>query len=164
MDSLKTRFKNTLFVRLFTFWNIPLIWWIRPSIIEMGKARTVVEIALGRRTRNHLKSMYFGALVIGSELVVAAKAVQAIYESKEKVDFVFKDFKAQFLKRAEGDVHFICEHGLEVEALVQKAIQSGERETQTFPGYAVVPSKDPNEKVVTFEVTLSVKKKQKKKA
>lgn len=162
MDSLKTRFKNTLFVRAFTFWNIPLIWWIRPSILEMGKARTIVEIALNRRTRNHLNSMYFGALAIGSELVVAAKAVQAIHESKQKVDFVFKDFDAQFLKRAEGDVHFICDQGVEVEALVQKTITTGERETQTFQGYAIVPSKDPNEKIVTFTVTLSVKKRSKK--
>lgn len=162
MDPLQSRLKNTLFIRLYTFWNIPLIWWIRPTVVEMGKSRTVLKIALSRRTKNHLNSMYFGALVIGSELVVAAKAVQAIYESKEKVDFVFKDFKAEFLKRAEGDVHFICEHGIAVEDLVKKAIVSGERETQTFPGYAVVPSKDAQEKVVAFEVTLSVKKKRKK--
>ncbi|MEZ0390673.1 MAG: DUF4442 domain-containing protein [Pseudobdellovibrionaceae bacterium] len=158
MDPLQNRIRNTIFVRLFTFWNIPLIWWIRPSILEMSQNNTVVEIKLNRRTQNHLKSMYFGALAIGSELVVAAKAVQAIYNSKEKVDFVFKDFKAEFLKRAEGHVHFICEKGDEVEALVKKTIATGERETQTFAGYAIVPSKDPNEKILTFEVTLSVKR------
>ena len=162
MDDIKTRLKNTAFLRLFTFWNIPLIWWIRPSAIEVGTARTVIEIKLGRRTRNHLKSMYFGALAIGSELVVALKAVQAIHASGRKVDFVFKDFKIDFLKRAEGDVHFICDSGVGVEDLVKKTIQTGERETQTFSGYAVVPSKDPQEKIVTFEVTLSVKLKQKK--
>ncbi len=106
--------------------------------------------------------MYFGALAIGSELVVALKAVQAIHASGRKVDFVFKDFKIDFLKRAEGDVHFICDSGVGVEDLVKKTIQTGERETQTFSGYAVVPSKDPQEKIVTFEVTLSVKLKQKK--
>jgi hypothetical protein len=106
--------------------------------------------------------MYFGALAIGSELVVAAKAVQAITSSRKKVDYVFKDFSIQFLKRAEGHVHFICEQGDEVEAIVKKAIESGERETQTFQGYAVVPSKDPNEKVITFTVTLSVKYRGKK--
>ncbi len=162
MDSLKNRIRNTAFVRLYTFWNIPLIWWIRPSILEMGREKTIVSIALNRRTRNHLGSMYFGALAIGAELVVAAKAVQAIYQSKEKVDFVFKDFKAEFLKRAEGPVHFICDEGVEVEALVQKTIATGERETQTFSGYAIVPSRDPNEKVLSFQVTLSVKKKSRK--
>jgi len=162
MDTFKTRLRNTAFLRLFTFWNIPLIWWIRPSVLEMGPSRTVIEITLMRRTRNHLNSMYFGAIAIGSELVVATKAVQAIHDSKQKVDFVFKDFKIDFLKRAEGDVHFICDSGLEVAQLVQKTIQSGERETQTFQGYAIVPSKDPNEKIVTFDVTLSVKLKKKK--
>lgn len=157
MDSLKIRLRNTAFLRLFTFWNIPLIWWIRPTVLEMGTSRTVIEIKLQRRTRNHLKSMYFGAIAIGSELVVATKAVQAIHESKRKVDFVFKDFKIDFLKRAEGDVHFICDSGAAVTQLVQKAIASGERETQTFQGYAIVPSKDPQEKIVTFDVTLSLK-------
>jgi len=162
MDSFKTRLRNTTFLRLFTFWNIPLIWWIRPTVLEMGPQRTVIEVELNRRTRNHLKSMYFGAIAIGSELVVAAKAVQAIHESKQKVDFVFKDFKIDFLKRAEGNVHFICDAGEGVAGLVQKTIASGERETQTFQGYAVVPSKDPQEKIVTFDVTLSVKARRQK--
>lgn len=162
MDSLTDRLKNTAFIRLFTFWNIPLIWWIRPTAIEMGQNRTVIEIKLNRRTRNHLKSMYFGAIVIGSELVVAAKAVQAIAASKKKVDFVFKDFSIQCLKRAEGNVHFICEQGQDVEALITKCLASGVRETKTYEGYAIVPDKDSTEKVATFTVTLSVKMKQKK--
>jgi acyl-coenzyme A thioesterase PaaI-like protein len=158
MNSLKTHWKQTAFLRLFTFWKIPLINWLRPSVMEMGKDRTVIRMPLNRRTKNHLNSMYFGALAVGSELVVAAKAVQAIHDSKQKVDFVFKDFKAEFLKRAENDVFFICDQGQAVEALVAKTIQTGERETQTFQGYGVVPSKDPNEKVLQFEVTLSVKR------
>ena len=162
MDSFKERFKNTAFIRAFTFWNIPLIWWIRPTALELGKNRAVIEIKLGRRTRNHLKSMYFGAIVIGSELVVAAKAVQAIVASKQKVDFVFKDFSIQCLKRADGDVHFICEQGAEVEALISKCLASQVRENRTYEGYAIVPSKSLTEKVATFTVTLSVKKKQKK--
>lgn len=162
MDSFKDRFKQTAFLRAFTWWNIPLIWWVRPSVIEAGKNKTVVQIKLGRRTRNHLNTMYFGAIVIGSELVVALRAVQAIVASKQKVDFVFKDFSIQCLKRAEGDVHFICEQGEDVEALVHKTIASGERETKTYEGYAIVPSKSMTEKVATFTVTLSVKKKQKR--
>ncbi len=162
MDTLKARLKNTAFLRLFTFWKIPLIWWIRPSVVEMGDSRTVIKVPLNRRTQNHLRSMYFGAIAIGAELVVAMKAVYAIHLSKKPVDFVFKDFKIDFLKRAEGDVHFICDSGLDVTKLVEKTIQTGERETQTFQGYAIVPAKDPNEKIVTFEVTLSVKLRKKK--
>lgn len=161
MNTLLKQIRNTAFVRLYTFWNIPLIWWIRPSILELGQNRTVIQVRLNRRTKNHLGSMYFGALAIGAELVVAAKAVQTIYDSKKSVDFVFKDFKAEFHKRAEGNVHFLCDSGAEVEALVSKAIASGERQTQTFSGYAIVPAKDPHEIILSFQVTLSVKKRQK---
>ncbi len=162
MDSLMDRFKQTAFIRLYTFWNIPLIWWIRPSVIEMGKKRTELKIALNRRTKNHLNSMYFGALAIGAELVIAAKAVQTIQEQRKRVDFVFKDFKGDFLKRAEGDTHFICDQGEAVEALIKKTIQTGEREEAKFTSYAIVPSKDATEKIAQFELTLSVRYKPKK--
>ena len=76
------------------------------------------------------------------------------------MDFVFKDFHAQFLKRAEGDAHFICDQGLEVEALIAKTIQSGARETQTFESYAIIPKISESEKVAVFSVTLSVKVRQ----
>lgn len=130
-------------------------------MLEMGKDRTVIEIALRRKTKNHLNSMYFGALAIGAELVVATKAVNAIHNSSKKVDFVFKDFHVEFLKRAEGNVHFICDAGSAVEDLVNKTINSGERETQTFQGFAVVPSQHPTDPVIKFSVTLSVKHRKK---
>ena len=161
MDSFTERFKQTAFIRLYTFWKIPLIWWIRPSMIESGANRTELKIPLGRRTKNHLNSMYFGALAIGAELVIAAKAVQTIAKHKKRVDFVFKDFKGNFLKRADGDTHFICDQGQAVEALIEKTIRTGEREEMLFTSYAVVPSKNPTEKIASFELTLSVKYKSK---
>ncbi len=95
---------------------------------------------------------------MGAEAAVAIKAIKAIQQSKQKVDFIFKDFQADFLKRAEGDVHFICDQGLSVEALVAKCLSSGQRETQTFESYALVPSKSETEKVAQFKISLSVKR------
>lgn len=158
MKSSLNQFKQTLFLRLYTFMNIPLIWWIQPSVVEVTQNKTVLKIPLTRRTRNHLKVMYFGALAVGAEVVVALKAVDAITHCGHKVDYIFKDFTANFAKRAEGDVHFICEEGAAVEALVKKCLETGDRESQTFHSYAIVPSKDPSVKVAEFSVTLSVKK------
>lgn len=158
MDGFSERFKNTLMVRLFAFWKIPLLWWVRPHLLEIGQKKVEMMIPLSRRSKNHLGAMYFGALAMGAEACVAIKAIRAIQQSKKKVDFIFKDFHADFLKRAEGDVHFICEQGLEVEALVEKCLLSGQRETQKFESYAIVPSKNPTEKVASFSISLSVKK------
>jgi len=150
--------KMTAFVRLFTFLKLPLLNWIKPSVIELGDERSILKVPLSRRTKNHLGTMYFGALSMGGEGVVATAAVDEIRKSKLRIDFVFKEFHATFLKRAEGDVHFICEQTRDVRALIQKAIASKERETEVFRSYAVVPSKDPNEIVAEFKVSLSVKK------
>ena len=50
--------------------------------------------------------MYFAALAAGADLVVGTKAVFKTTQSKKRVDFAFKDFKADFLKRAEGGCLF----------------------------------------------------------
>jgi hypothetical protein len=101
--------------------------------------------------------MYFGALCMGAELSIAFKAVEIIQRRKLKVDFVFKDFQAEFLKRPEGDVHFVCEEGLEVEKLIDKCLETKQRQNQSFLAFAIVPAKDPNEKVAQFKLQLSVK-------
>ena len=154
--------KYTFFLRLFTFTKIPLLCWVRPSVIEFNDQKTILKIPLGRRSKNHLGTMYFGALSMGGEAAVAAKAIQTIRSLGKPVDFVFKDFQANFYKRAEGDAHFVCESGDELKKLVQKCITSGERENQTFESYAIIPAIDKVERVATFKVTLSVKLRQKK--
>lgn len=160
--SWSEKLKMNAFLRLYTFTKIPLISWIHPSVIELNSECSILKVPLTRRTRNHLHSMYFGAMAIGAEVCVALKAVKTIVDSKKPVDYVFKDFKAEFHKRAEGDVHFVFEEAKAVEELTQLAIQSGERQSKTFQGYGIVPSKDPSVKVLTFAVTLSMKLRQKK--
>lgn len=158
MKIISEEFKNTLFLRAYATAKIPLLAFIWPKIIELSQNKTILQVPLTYRSKNHLGTMYFGALSMGAEASVALTAVKKIHESGQKIDYVFKDFKAQFLKRAEGDVHFICEAGVAVAELVEKGIQTGERQTQTFKSYAIVPSKDPQQIIAEFEVTLSLKK------
>ncbi len=155
-------FKNNLFLSLYAWAKIPLIGFCSPRVIETSEHRTVLRIPLGFRTRNHLGAMYFGALAIGSELCIAMLAVKKIQESGLKIDFLFKDYKAEFLKRAEGDVHFICEQAQMVVEQINEAKTSTERINRTMTAYAIVPSISATEKVATFQLTLSVKNREKK--
>ncbi len=156
--NLKNKVKMTAFLRLYAFAKIPLLSAIRPTLLEVSDQRVVLKVPLTRFTKNHMGVMYFGALSMGAEAAVAIKAVHAIQKNPQKIDFIFKDFKANFIKRADGNVHFICEQGEAVLALVEKAAKSGVRENQTFHSYAIVPSKDPNLKIAEFEITLSLKR------
>lgn len=154
--------KYNIFIRSFAFIKIPLLSSVKPKLIELTDEKTVLRLPLNRHNKNHLGVMYFGALCMGAEAAVGLKAAFAIHKKKKRVDFLFKDFKSDFKKRAEGDVHFICDEGRAVEALVDKCLVSGERETQTFRAYAVVPSIDPNEVVAEFSISLSMKYRPKK--
>lgn len=153
-------FKNlkiTAFVHMYGLLKIPLVLFVSPRVIESGERRFVLKIPLGYRTKNHLGSMYFGALGIGAELSIAAAAVVAITESKKKIDFVFKDFSAQYLKRADGHVHFICDEVDVVRQLIEEAKVNPERIERKLKGYAVVPKVSATDPVMTFEMTLSVR-------
>lgn len=157
-------FKENLFLTLYAWVKIPLIGFTGPQIIEANNQRTVLKVPLNFRTKNHLGVMYFGALAVGSELSIAMLAVKLIKESGEKIDFLFKDYKANFLKRAEGDVHFICEEAQVVVDQINEAKNSEERINRTMKAYAIVPSVSQTERVAEFELTLSVKRRVKKKS
>ena len=151
-------FKNNLFLTLYAWTKIPLIGFCSPRVVEASDQRTVLKIKLGFRTRNHLGAMYFGALAIGSELCIAMLAVKKIKESGLHIDFLFKDYKADFLKRAEGDVLFICEEANVVVDQINEAKNSSGRINRTMTAYAIVPSVSKTEKIATFALTLSVKR------
>lgn len=150
-------FKITAFVHLYGLLKIPLVLFVSPRIVEFDSQRMVLKIPLNYRTKNHLNSMYFGALGIGAELSIAAAAVVAITESKQKIDFVFKDYKADYLKRADGHVHFICEQIADVQALIEESKTNPNRIEKKLKGYAVVPKVSATEPVMTYELTLSVR-------
>lgn len=151
--------KQTAYLRIFGLLKIPLIAYLRPTVLELSDERCIVRFPLGRRARNHLRSMYFGALCIGADCAGGAIAMQRIHQSGAPVNFVFKDFQANFLKRAEGDVLFTCEEGPKLNDLVQRAINSDHREEDTVRVVATVPEKYGDEPVAEFILTISLKRK-----
>jgi acyl-coenzyme A thioesterase PaaI-like protein len=151
--------KQTLSIRALGWWKIPLIALVRPTVVEMSGDRCVIRIPLRRRTRNHLGSMYFGALSIGADIAGGLLAVRLIREQKAKVSLAFKSFQANFLKRPESDVYFVCEEGEKIRALVARTLASEERHTEPVSLRAEVrPVGGPVEIVAEFVLELSLKR------
>lgn len=139
--------------------RVPLLFSVRPKVVELNERRAAVKIPLNRWTRNHLGSMYFGTLAIGADCVVGILAFYAIQRRKaKKVHLSFKDFQAEFLRRPEGSVLFCCDAGPEIEALVDEVLHTGERKNLTVPAYAAL-AKNPEQVVARFLLTLSLKRK-----
>ena len=151
--------KDTFALRWFGIMKVPMILFTMPWIKEVNDQRCEVVIPLGMRTRNHLKSMYFGALCTGADVSGGFLAMRLAWKTKQPVTLIFKSFKAEFLKRAEGDVHFVCEAGGRIVEHFEQCVRTGERITFPVEVIAYVPSKLGQEPVARFELGLSLKKK-----
>lgn len=150
-------FVENLKLRLFALAKIPLIFFCRPQILKVDSESVLVKIPLRHRTRNHVHSMYFGALSVGADLSIGLLATHQIQKSGKKIVLVFKDFKADFIKRAMDDVYFFSNEGAKVAELIEKVIATGERQNASIHGHAFT-KKDGNEDIVAeFDLTLSLK-------
>lgn len=148
---------NTWYLRYYGFTKIPLLFYARPSVIEMSDERVVIKIPLSRKTKNHQGSMYFAALAIGADCCVGFLAVAKINKRPEKFSFIFKDFHANFYRRANADVYFSCNQGHEIAGLVDAAATTDERVELPLQAIATVPSES-NQPAARFRLTLSLKR------
>ena len=152
--------KPTTMVRLWSLQNVFLLWIIRPKILELTDDRCIVRVPLNWITRRRdIHAMYLGTLCMGADVAAGLISFKIVNERKERVVFIFKDLKAEFLKRAEGDVVFTNNDGPLIQDLLRRAKETGERQEATVHVTATVPSKLGDEPVAQFELTLSVKKK-----
>jgi len=145
-----------MMVRYFGLTKIPLILVCRPRVVSIDQGSIVVRVPLSRMTRNHLGSMYFGALSVGADVAAGFLAFDRMESAGKKLSLIFKDFSAEFHKRPEGDVDFRCEDGQEIDSLINSAISSNERYSAPVSVIATVPSIS-DEPVASFRLTLSLK-------
>ncbi len=149
--------KETLGLRAFGLAKIPLLFLVGPSVIRISKKVCEIKIPLNYLTKNHLGSMYFGVLAVGADCAGGMIAMEAIKASKKKVSLIFKDFKAEFFKRAESAVHFTCSDGDAIQKQVQETVRSKKRVNATVVVIATTPKVSGDEPVAKFWLTLSLK-------
>jgi len=157
MRFISQKFKMTMFIRFFGLTKVPMILYCKPTVLHIDSDSVTVKIPLLRRTKNHVGSMYLGALSVGADITSAMLALDIIKSSKKKIIPIFKDFHADFLKRAEGDVHFKCNDGIKIKELISKVISTGNRHSMPINVTAYVPEKNGDNPVANFILTLSLK-------
>lgn len=150
-----TRFK--FFLWYFSHFQVPLIGHLKPKIISLDDKKIVVKLPLTRRSKNHLHSMYFGALAVGADVAGGLHGFYHAQQEKVNVSLVFKSFEAQFLKRPESDVYFICNMGDTVKAMIVESRQTGERINKMLDIQAFINYLDEPEAVAHFKLELSLK-------
>jgi hypothetical protein len=150
--------KETALVRLLGL-RIPMILFAAPRVLALDERGCDVLIPLTWRTRNRLiGAMYFGALCVGADLAGGLPAARIMLARHKGMKLVFADMKAEFLKRADGDVLFRNRDGARIVEAVARAAESGERVTIPLEVLATVPARYGEEPVARFTMSLSLKK------
>jgi acyl-coenzyme A thioesterase PaaI-like protein len=141
-------------VFLLGFFKIPMLWYVRPKVDAIDEDAAVISIRLRRRTRNHVGSMYFGAMAVGADLAAGLHTFYFAGSDQKRLHFVFKSMHAEFLQRAESDVRFISMEGEKIRDALDKARESGERENREVQ----VEARDKFDNLVaSFQMVISVK-------
>jgi hypothetical protein len=153
---IKTPSVRKIQLKLFLLglFKIPIIGFARPKVISIDGENVIVKIKLNRRTKNHLNSMYFGALAIGADI---AGGIHVFYFSEifnKKISFSFKGMNAEFIKRAESDVYFSINEGKIIQEAIEESSKTGERINKRIQ---VIATNSDEEIVSRFEMITSLK-------
>lgn len=146
--------KIKLKLLLLGWFRIPMIGFVRPRLISLSEESVELKIPLTRRTKNHLNSMYFGALCVGADL---AAGLHVLYFSEKqgcKVSFAFKEVQGNFVQRAESSVRFRSESGVRINELLTVARQTKQRQSESV---RVSCLNELGETVAEFTLVASVK-------
>lgn len=160
LDALPAGVRDTVSVRAFGLTQVPMILYCLPVVEQLDAQGCAVRIPLNWRTRNHFRSMYFGALAVGADVAGGFAAMYHIRRSGKEVGLIFKDFHAEFLKRPEADAVFRTEDGPAMATLVQEAITTGARVNGTVRITVTTPSLSGPTPVAQCALTISLKLKQ----
>lgn len=134
--------------------KVPMIGYARPRLLELTPTTVRVKIKLRWRTRNHLNSMYFGALAVGADLTAGIHAFYFAKKMNKEVSFAFKGMQADFIQRAESDVVFSTNEGHLIQQAIEESINTRTRVNQPIK---IVATNTKDEPVAEFIMIASMR-------
>jgi len=149
--------KETFLLQGFALAKIPLIAFLAPKVLRLDEDVVEIMIPLNYRSKNHLGSMYFGALATGADLALGYMAFREFQKRGLNIQLVFKSLQAEFLKRAEADVTFRFTEGAALHEQIAECLLKSERVTRAYDIFALTPSLSGDEPVAKFRLELSLK-------
>ena len=101
--------------------------------------------------------MYFGALAVGADLAGGLHGFYHAERAKVKVSLAFKSFQAEFLRRPESDVYFVCEMGDVVKEMIGDSQKTSQRINKPLLVTAYTRYPQQPDIVARFTLELSLK-------
>lgn len=138
--------------------NLPSAWWWGLRLEHADNDKCKVSLPFNWRTQNPFRSIYFAALAGAGEFSTGIIA-SAARMGRGNISMLVIDQKMEFVKKANSKITFTCEDAQKVIEVVEKAAKSSEAQTCHM---TAVGRNEAGEKVATFEIVWSFKKRKEK--
>lgn len=91
--------------------------------------KSQISVRLGWLNQNPFNSMFWAVQGMAAELSTGTLCISKIQKSGKKISMLVVGLQANFSKKAVGKIIFTNEQGKEVDAVLKKAIETGEGQT-----------------------------------
>ena len=123
---------NKFQLHLFLFLKIPISWIAGVRLKEMNNEICVTKVKFGWLNQNPFNSMFWAVQGMAAEFSTGFLCAEKIRKSGKKISMLVVHNQAEFTKKAIGRVTFSCLQGKELDAVLQKTIETGEGQTLTL--------------------------------
>lgn len=123
---------NKFQLHLFLFLKIPISWIAGVRLKEMNDETCITKVKFGWLNQNPFNSMFWAVQGMAAEFSTGFLCAEKIRKSGKKISMLVVHNQAEFTKKAVGRVTFSCLQGKELDAVLQKAIETGEGQTLTL--------------------------------
>ncbi len=123
---------NKFQLHLFLFLKIPISWIAGVRLKEMNDEICITKVKFGWLNQNPFNSMFWAVQGMAAEFSTGFLCAEKIRKSGKKISMLVVHNQAEFTKKAVGRVTFSCLQGKELDAVLQKAIETGEGQTLTM--------------------------------
>ncbi|WP_322970183.1 DUF4442 domain-containing protein [Faecalibacter sp. LW9] len=145
---------NKEFFRNIISTQIPIAWIAGVRLHEWKENTVSTKVKLGLLNQNPFKSMFWAVQGMAAEFSSGLMASAKIQQSGHNVSMLVLGMQSKFLKKAVGKIIFTCDQGTEIEAAIQKAIETKEGVTLVVKSQGV---DEQNDIVSEFEFTWTFK-------
>jgi len=137
--------------------RVPMMGYVRARLVELSPVSAVVRINLSRRTKNAYNSLFIGAFSVGADCVAGLFPMKFMFETGHQTIPIMKSATAEYYKRVNTYAHFTCMQGVELYALCNEVVATGERLEASIVINVTAPEEFGDEPVARITQVISLK-------
>ncbi len=117
---------NKLLFKLFLMGELPMGFLAGLKVKHVDAESCQINVPYKWLNKNPFRSTYFAVLAMAAEMSTGMLAMMFTKESNPSVSMLVTHLEADFVKKATGITTFTCKQGKEINAIIEKAILTGE--------------------------------------